>query len=79
MVCDPEVGEREGAVARKIMDDAVDPVPLSEFDPNESKWDGIVPLEKDPLSHLRILASRLTESINLYTEVACQAPFIPVD
>ena len=65
-----DVGEREGAVARIALDTAVDGDVFPEFDPYERKWDGIVPLDKDPLARLRILAARLVGSISLGDDAA---------
>ncbi len=64
MTEDEPVGEREGAVARRILEGgAVAEVLAGEFDPYDRRWDGLVPLEHDPLSRLRVLATRLRESI----------------
>jgi hypothetical protein len=72
------VGEREGAVARTLLQ-AGSSMTLPEFDPYEQKWDGIVPIEHDPLTRLRMLARQLRDSITLGDNLAGLAPFIPSD
>jgi len=78
MTEDEPVGEREGAVARRVLDrDPTVEVPTGEFDPYDRRWDGLVPLEHDPLSRLRVLAARLRESIRLGTNLLGLEPFEP--
>jgi len=72
-----EVGQREGEVARIALDTPVDGAELPEFDPYERKWDGIVPLEADPLARLRILAASLVDSFALGEAVTGLRPFEP--
>ncbi len=72
-----DVGIREGAVARAHLELPPEEVVETTFDPYDRKWDGIVPLENDPLARLRILASRLRDSINLHGAALDLAPFSP--
>ena len=74
----PVVGEREGAVARAVLDEGPSGSGLlPSFDPYETRWDGIVPLEDDPLARLRILLARLRASITLGDAMADLPPFVP--
>ena len=60
------VGAREGAVARAVREASTTSQPsMTEFDPYERRWDGIVPIEEDPLTRLRFLVDRLRNSIQL--------------
>jgi len=61
------VGAREGAVARAVLESTAtsSQLPMEEFDPYERRWDGIVPIEEDPLTRLRFLVDRLRNSIQL--------------
>jgi hypothetical protein len=58
-------GEREGAVAHHILDGSTAQSPTAPFDPYDPQWDGIVPIEHDPLVRVRLLARRLKESIDV--------------
>jgi hypothetical protein len=74
------VGEREGAVASALL--AESPTgsgQLPAFDPYERRWDGIVPLEGDPLARLRIMVGRLQESITLGDALSDLPPFVPLE
>ncbi len=72
------VGEREGAVARRALDaDAPGDSLLTGFDPYDRRWDGIVPLEDDPLTRMRLLAARLRSSIELGQNLFELEPFTP--
>jgi hypothetical protein len=73
---DPLVGEREGAVACHILDGATTlETPVIDLSPYDRKWDGIVPLEHDPLARMRELVARLRDSITLNREVLGFKPF----
>jgi hypothetical protein len=57
------VGAREGTVIRSILDgNATIETPTIAFDPYDRRWDGLVPLEDDPLARIRQLAARLRSS-----------------
>jgi TPR repeat protein len=74
------VGAREGAVVRALLDgDDLAEVPEVDFDPYERRWDGLLPIEADPLSRLRILARELRDSITISEEAKRLAPFSPSD
>ena len=70
------VGNREGAVARRLMDESPSGIP-SNFDPYAREWDGIVPMEEDPLTRVRMLGRRLRESLQLGEAIDALAPFAP--
>ena len=74
----PVVGDREGAVARSVLQ-AGSTSALPEFDPYERRWDGMVPIEDDPLTRLRMLALQLRESITLGGNLIDLDPFLPPD
>jgi Flp pilus assembly protein TadD len=72
------VGEREGAVAHRILDrQVVAGSPLDTFDPYERQWDGIVPIDRDPLTRMRLLVPRLRDSIRLGGRLSGLVPFAP--
>jgi Flp pilus assembly protein TadD len=72
------VGEREGAVARRILErSAGAEIPGDDFDPYDRQWDGIVPIEDDPLTRMRMLVDRLRSSICFAGPVAGFDPFAP--
>jgi len=73
-----DVGEREGAVAQRILDrNAAANTPIDFFDPYDRQWDGIVPIEDDPLTRIRLLVTRLRDSIRLDGGLAALEPFAP--
>ena len=71
-----DLGEREAAVARTVLDamTSTEP-PVGDFDPYDRRWDGVVPLENDPLTRIRVLVTQLRESIKLGDLAAGLAPF----
>jgi hypothetical protein len=72
------VGEREGAVARSILDGKpMLDTPIDEVDPYDRRWDGIVPIEDDPLTRMRLLMPRLRGSIRLDNRLLELKPFAP--
>jgi TPR repeat protein len=72
------VGEREGAVAHRILDRHVTAgSPIDDFDPYDRQWDGIVPIDHDPLTRMRLLVPRLRDSIRLGGRLSGLAPFAP--
>ena len=72
------VGAREGAVIQIALEesDAAE-IPAIEIDPYDRSWDGIVPLEQDPLTRLRSLMVRLGASIRVGNEILDLEPFGP--
>ncbi len=75
-----DLGEREGAVARQVLEENVSAeFPIVDFNPYERCWDGMVPIEDDPLTRLRLLFSRLRDSIQLGDRVKTLLPFLPLD
>jgi Flp pilus assembly protein TadD len=70
------VGEREGAVAHRILErhEAAES-PIDAFDPYDRQWDGMVPIEDDPLTRMRLLALELRESIALGPRLLGLEPF----
>ncbi len=72
------VGEREGAVARKVLEEGP-ATTLLEFDPYDRKWDGMIPIEDDPLTRLRVLTQQLRDSITLGENLSGLDPFVPID
>jgi hypothetical protein len=59
-----DVGKREGAIAKVMLDSIVNGVEvIGNFDPYESKWDGLLPIEEDPLTRVRLLSAQLRRSI----------------
>jgi TPR repeat protein len=72
------LGEREGAVAHRILDRNVTAAsPIEDFNPYDRQWDGIVPIEDDPLTRMRLLVARLRKSITLGDHLAELEPFAP--
>jgi hypothetical protein len=72
------VGEREGAVARSILDGATsDETLMGEVDPYDRLWDGFVPLEHDPLTRMRSSVVRLRGSIQLGRDLLELEPYAP--
>jgi hypothetical protein len=71
-------GKREGEVARLLLDQ-IEPVEVSEqkFDPYERKWDGLIPIEDDPLTRIHILSLELRNSIRLGEPTHSLEPFVP--
>jgi len=75
---DEEVGAREGAVAGQSLEgeltvgtaDAV-------VDPYARKWDGIVNIEDDPLTRMRLVAEQLRNSISLGENLSKLKQFNP--
>jgi hypothetical protein len=60
------VGDREGAVAAKFLQGAQDIRVLeSFFNPYEAKWDGILPIEHDPLTRVRFHSGLVMKSLRL--------------
>ena len=73
-----DVGEREGAVAQRILNrNAAADTPIDLFDPYDRQWDGIVPIVDDPLTRMRLLVTRLRDSIRLNGGLAALEPFAP--
>ncbi len=52
------IGEREGAVARHILQENAGAALSMEFDPYERRWDGLLALENDPLTRMRVLVAK---------------------
>ena len=76
---DQIVGEREGGVARQLLEGSVEEGLLKEFDPYSRKWDGLVALEDGPLTRMRVLVAQLRASIMLGTNLLELEPFISAD
>ncbi len=74
---DELVGEREGAVARHILELNAAEALIKEFNPYERRWDGLVALEDDPLTRMRVLVVELRASIMLGNELAELERFTP--
>jgi Flp pilus assembly protein TadD len=73
-----EIGEREGAVAREILQTSLSTeIQSLNFDPYERQWDGIVPVEDDPLTRLRFLARELRNSISFGDKAKHLEPYEP--
>ncbi|MGO9341599.1 MAG: hypothetical protein ACLP6E_03630 [Acidimicrobiales bacterium] len=72
---DDVIGEREGAVARHILEENAQEALSKEFDPYERRWDGFLALESDPLTRMRVLVAQLRASIALGNELAELEPF----
>ena len=73
-----DVDEREGAVAQRILKgNAAANAAIDIFDPYDRQWDGIVPVEDDPLTRMRLLVTRLRDSIRLNGGLAALEPFAP--
>ncbi|MGP0030393.1 MAG: tetratricopeptide repeat protein [Acidimicrobiales bacterium] len=74
----PAVGARAGAVARRVLGDHGSASSrIERFDPYERRWDGLIALEDDPLTRMRLLASRLQDSIVLDDRLGGLTPFAP--
>jgi len=74
------VGEREGAAAHRILEDSsAAEIPTDEFDPYDRRWDGLVPIEHDPLTRLRLLSGRLRDSIKLDSRLSTLTRFAELD
>jgi TPR repeat protein len=74
------IGEREGAVAAQFLDAQISSSTLPEkFDPYGKEWDGLVPLESDPLTRARLLAAKLRDSLSLGPVALQLDPWVPVD
>lgn len=72
------VGAREGAVARTFLEQtSSSELPQEEFDPYDRNWDGILPIEDDPLARVRLLALELQSSVRLSERVQSLDPFSP--
>jgi hypothetical protein len=54
---------------------SVDPFDVTSFDPDHHYWDGIAPIERDPVAQLRQLTRALEHSVRLGPEVAGLEPF----
>jgi hypothetical protein len=69
------VGEREGAVARAMLDESrgVD----AQFNPYERRLDEIVPIERDPLTRLRLLTTQFQDWMTLGGDLRILEPFEP--
>jgi hypothetical protein len=75
-----DVGGREGAVARRILDRNMEAdLPLDSFDPYDRIWDGLLSIDDDPLTRMRFLITRLRDSIHLGDNLMELAPFSPDD
>jgi hypothetical protein len=72
-VDDGLVEERADAVARAARSDSK--TSTGEFDPYDRQWDGLMPIERDPLTRMRLLVSRLTDSIKLDDGLLRLKPF----
>jgi hypothetical protein len=60
------IGEREGAVARVVLEAGPDTAGSHvDFDPYHTRWDGLVPVESDPLTRLRSLAAQIRDSTSI--------------
>ena len=74
---DQIVGEREGAVARHLLEGNVEEALGEEFNPYDRRWDGLVALEDDPLTRMRVLVAQLRASITLGNTLLDLEPFEP--
>jgi tetratricopeptide (TPR) repeat protein len=73
---DEPIGNREAAVMRKILDESgVNAMTNTEFHPYDIQWDGLLPVESDPLSRVRSLSDRLLSSLVLSKEALELEPF----
>jgi len=71
-----DVGEREGAVAHHILErSASADAPIAAFDPYDRQWDGMAPIENDPLTRMRLLMARLQASLSFDPAVNLLEPF----
>jgi TPR repeat protein len=57
------VGEREAMVARSLLEEGLDPEATRPYDPYDRRWDGLLPIEKEPLTWIRLLGRRLVDSL----------------
>jgi hypothetical protein len=75
---DELVGEREGAVVRHLLDQrsTLDDSDRN-LDPYDRRWDGLIPIENDPLTRMRLLAAQLRGSILFGDRIADLEPFEP--
>ena len=63
-------------MAQRILNrQAAADTPIDLFDPYDRQWDGIVPIEDDPLTRMRLLVARLRDSIRLHGGLAALEPF----
>jgi hypothetical protein len=70
------IGEREGAVFRSVLDQSSKMVdPAAVVDPYDRRWDGLIPLESDPLSRLRVLVGGIISSLQFGPMVSQLEPF----
>lgn len=77
---DEDVGVREAAVITRVLDDALPRDLLNvTFDPYDAKWDGLVPVEHDPLTRIRLLMDQLRRSVQLSPELRDLDPFSPFE
>jgi TPR repeat protein len=72
---DEVVGAREAAVARRRLDDNQNDPLADDSDPYDRRWDGLIAIEDDPLTRMRLLVTRLRESIRLAPELDAFEPF----
>ena len=74
---DPDpIGEREGAVFRAVLDESSEfDDPAEVVDPYERRWDGLIPLESDPLRRLRVLTGGIVSTIQFGPMVSHLDPF----
>ena len=70
------IGEREGAVFRSVLEQSstIDD-PAVVVDPYDRRWDGLIPLESDPLSRLRVLVGGIISSMQFGPMVSQLEPF----
>jgi TPR repeat protein len=66
------VGDREAAVAHVLLETGETAVGES-FDPYDRRWDGLLPVEHDALTRLRLLAPRIRESLS-FSDDALRLP-----
>jgi TPR repeat protein len=73
---DELVGVREGAVAHLVLDQKESgATTIESFDPYNSRWDGLIPIDEDPLTRVRLLAAELRKSLQLSVKVTMLEPF----
>lgn len=73
------VGERESSVARYLLESGAAEDSPGTFNPYDRRWDGLVPIEHDPLTRMRLLTARLRTSIRLGAGTSQLEPFAPED
>jgi len=61
------VGEREVAVAHQLLESG-EVVVGESFNPYDRRWDGLIPIESDALTRLRLLSPRIRESLSFAAE-----------